>query len=55
MTVAATELPPLGVSVKLIVPACTGSLKVAVTVVAAASPWRPKPGFPLTPLGSRGR
>ena len=55
MTVAATGLPPLGVNVKLIVLACTGSLKVAVMVVAEPTPVAPEAGVSVVTVGRRGR
>ena len=55
MTVAAIGLPPLGVKVKLIVPACTASLNVAVAVVDCDTSVAPLAGDSLVTLGARGR
>ena len=51
MTVAATELPDEFSSVKLIVPACTASLNVAVAVVDTATPVAPDAGVSLVTAG----
>ncbi len=52
VTVAETGLPPLGVSVKLIVLACTASLNVAVAVVDIATFVAPLAGVSLITAGA---
>jgi hypothetical protein len=52
-TLAFTGLPPLGVSVKLIVLACTASLNAAVTAAAAPTlDWAPEAGASLVTYGA---